>query len=209
VLPCHKKRAAGSNTEERRKDDMNANADEAIILLRPSKEARLETLMREYGEKILHLAYLMVKDRAIAEDITQEVFMKAYQAFDSFRGESSVKTWLYRIAMNESKKYLRSWSFRQIFSTLGQMRDEYMERVSYPDVESTVISNMNKEDIAEAVMSLSPSYRQIITLYYYEDLSIKEVAQVLGISEAVVRAKLHRARKQFKKRIEKEGSIWI
>lgn len=59
------------------------------------------------------------------------------------------------------------------------------------------------------VMSMSPQYREIITLHYYEDLSIQEVSHVLGVSEEAVRTKLSRARRQFKKLMEKEGTTWI
>ncbi|MGE5701573.1 MAG: sigma-70 family RNA polymerase sigma factor [Clostridia bacterium] len=164
--------------------------------------------MREYGDNILQLATMIVRDRGIAEDITQEVFIKAYKGLDSFRQESSAKTWLYRIAINESKKYLRSWSFRNIFSTLLPRNRPIAEPFDPKGADAVVLSNMSKADMAEQVMALSPQYRQVIVLHYYEDLSIKEVAQVLGVSEEVVRTKLHRARKQFKTLLEREGTEW-
>ncbi|HZG82701.1 MAG TPA: sigma-70 family RNA polymerase sigma factor, partial [Brevibacillus sp.] len=82
-------------------------ADQTLSL---TNEAVLEQMMRQYGEKILQLVYLIVKDRSMAEDITQEVFLKAFRSLHTFRADSNMKTWLYRIAINESKKYLRSWS---------------------------------------------------------------------------------------------------
>ncbi|NGQ94930.1 sigma-70 family RNA polymerase sigma factor [Brevibacillus sp. SYP-B805] len=80
--------------------------DETLALAL-TKEARLEIYMREYGEKILHMVYLMTKDRVTAEDITQETFVKVYRNMGSFRGESQIHTWIYRIAVNEAKKHLR------------------------------------------------------------------------------------------------------
>ncbi|MET3292962.1 UNVERIFIED_CONTAM: RNA polymerase sigma-70 factor (ECF subfamily) [Brevibacillus sp. OAP136] len=179
-------------------------ADKALHL---TKEAVLEQLMHEYGDKIIQLVYLIVKDRTMAEDITQEVFLKAFRDLHAFRGESSMKTWLYRIAINESKKYLRSWSFRQIFSTFK--KDDMPEEPEHEHVEATVIGNMTKVEMAERVMALSPQYRQVIVLHYYEDLTVKEIAHVLDITEELVRTKLHRARKQFKRLLEKEGLEWI
>ncbi|MGG3872590.1 sigma factor [Brevibacillus laterosporus] len=82
--------------------------EKAEIALTMSKETIFESLMHEYGPKILNMVYLMIKDQKIAEDITQETFMKAYMNWDYFRGESEPKTWLYRIAINETKKYVRS-----------------------------------------------------------------------------------------------------
>lgn len=178
--------------------------------LNMTKEATLEFMMREYGDRIIQLVYLIVKDRSMAEDITQEVFLKAFRGLNSFRGESNVKTWLYRIAINEAKKYLRSWSFRRIFSTFKK-EDVLHERYEQTEqrVEETVIGKMTKADMAERVMSLSPQYRQIILLHYYEDLTVKEIAQVLEVSAEAVRTKLHRARLKFKSMLEKEGLEWM
>jgi RNA polymerase sigma-70 factor (ECF subfamily) len=174
--------------------------------LRMTNEAVLEQLMREYGEKIIQLVYLIVKDRSMAEDITQEVFLKAFRGLRTFRAESNMKTWLYRIAINESNKYLRSWSFKHIFSTF--------KKADVPDceddehVEDAVIGKWTKEQVAERVMAMSPQYRQVIVLHYYEDLRIKEIAQVLNVTEEVVRTKLSRARKQFRALLEEEGLEW-
>ncbi|MFE1626870.1 sigma-70 family RNA polymerase sigma factor [Brevibacillus reuszeri] len=169
----------------------------------------LSALMNDYGDNIVQLTYLIVKDKGIAEDITQEVFLKAYRGLDQFRQESSVKTWLYRIAINESRKYLRSWSFRQIFSTYLSKKELGAEEVADTNVEAAVMQRLSKVQIAERVMMLSPLYRKVMILHYYEDLSIKEIAQVLDISEDAVRTQLHRARKHFRALCEKEGLEWM
>ncbi|MFM1654924.1 sigma-70 family RNA polymerase sigma factor [Brevibacillus sp. B_LB10_24] len=186
---------------------MYQDINQADRPLRLTKEAILEQLMRVYGDKIIQLAYLIVKDRNIAEDITQEVFLKAFRDLHTFRGESEIKTWLYRIAINESKKYLRSWSFRQIFSTFK--KESVPDEQNHERVEDVVIGKLTKEEMAERVMAMLPQYRQVIVLHYYEDLTIREIAQVLDISEELVRTKLHRARKQFKLLVEKEGLEWM
>jgi RNA polymerase sigma-70 factor (ECF subfamily) len=186
----------------------SAKANAAERSLQPTKDALLSTLMNDYGDKIVQLAYMIVKDRGIAEDITQEVFLKAYRSLDQFRHESSLKTWLYRIAINESRKYLRSWSFRQIFSTFVSTKETVPEQVAEGNVESSVFKQLDQVHIAEKVMLLSPLYRKVMVLHYYEDLSIKEVAQVLDISEDAVRTQLHRARKHFRALCEKEGLEW-
>ncbi|MFP3393209.1 sigma-70 family RNA polymerase sigma factor [Brevibacillus sp. SIMBA_040] len=169
----------------------------------------LSALMSDYGDNIVQLAYLIVKDKGIAEDITQEVFLKAYRGLDQFRQESSVKTWLYRIAINESRKYLRSWSFRQIFSTYLSKKELGPEKVADTNVEAAVMQRLSKVQIAERVMMLSPLYRKVMILHYFEDLSIKEIAHVLNISEDAVRTQLHRARKNFRALCEKEGLEWM
>lgn len=189
--------------------NVNTNTKKAEWTLQPTKDAMLSALMSDYGDNIVQLAYLIVKDKGIAEDITQEVFLKAFRGLDQFRQESSVKTWLYRIAINESRKYLRSWSFRQIFSTYLSKKELGPEKVADTNVEAAVMQRLSKVQIAERVMMLSPLYRKVMILHYYEDLSIKEIAHVLDISEDAVRTQLHRARKHFRALCEKEGLEWM
>ncbi|MGG4493256.1 sigma-70 family RNA polymerase sigma factor [Brevibacillus reuszeri] len=165
-----------------------------------TKEALFEEVMQAYLKKVLRLVYLIVKDRSNAEDITQEVFLKAYKNLGSFREESSMQTWIYRIAVNEAKKHLRSWSFRKLF---------YKPDVDAGIVEDTalaVILSEHRIRFARHVMELSSSYRQLIVLHYYEELSVEEVADILGISTGAVYTKLHRARQKLKERLEKEGA---
>ncbi|MGD8190764.1 sigma-70 family RNA polymerase sigma factor [Brevibacillus ginsengisoli] len=182
---------------------------EMNVTLQLSKEVVLESLMRDYGQQILQLVYLCIRDHTLAEDITQEVFLKAYKGLDHFRGESDVKTWLYRIAMNESKKYLRSWSFRNIFSTWLKEKDQKLEAVETVGVEQLVMGKLKQRTILRHVLNLPHQYRQIIVLYYYEELSGKQMAEILQISEEAVRQKLHRARRQLKQLLEQEGEAWI
>lgn len=174
-----------------------------------TREAMFESVMREYGQKTLQLVYLFVKDHSLAEDITQDVFLKAYKSLHAFRGDSDPKTWIYRIAVNEAKKYLRSWSFRNIFSTLATAYEERIGSKASGDVEQEVFDKIGKAEMVERVMSISPAYREVITLHYFEELSIKEIAYVLGVSDEVVRARLSRARKQLRKLMEQEGSTWM
>jgi len=157
--------------------------------------------MREYGTRILRLVYLFVKDRALAEDITQDVFVKVYRHLDSFRGDSDIHTWMYRIAVNECKGYLRSWSFRNIFP--GLLPEKTDER----PVEQTVMRRVERENIADLVLTLSRGYRQVIALHYYADMSVAQIADILNMKEGAVRTKLHRARLQLKALIEEEEGL--
>ncbi|GED67466.1 RNA polymerase subunit sigma [Brevibacillus reuszeri] len=165
-----------------------------------TKEALFEEVMQAYLKKVLRLVYLIVKDRSSAEDITQEVFLKAYKNLGSFREESSMQTWIYRIAVNEAKKHLRSWSFRKLFYKPD------VDAGIVEDTASAVILSEHRIRFARHVMELSSSYRQLIVLHYYEELSVEEVADILGISTGAVYTKLHRARQKLKERLEKEGA---
>ena len=83
--------------------------------LQPTEDAAFEQIMREYGTRVLRLVTFLVKERNAAEDITQDVFVKVYRNLPRFRGQSTMQTWIYRIAVNECKGYLRSWAFRKIW----------------------------------------------------------------------------------------------
>lgn len=109
-----------------------SNSETVPISLSMTQEANLKWLMQQYGEKVFHLVCLNVKNRTLAEDITQEVFIKAYRNLANFRGDGDIKHWLFKIAMNEVKKHFRSWSFRHIWATvderLGKLLDEWVVR---------------------------------------------------------------------------------
>ncbi|MGK5509637.1 sigma-70 family RNA polymerase sigma factor [Brevibacillus formosus] len=170
-----------------------------------NQEGMLKWLMEEYGEDMFHLAYMMVKDRALAEDITQDVFIKAYRHLGNFRGDGNIKHWLYKITMNETRKHFRSWSFRHIWTIVDEKLGSLMDRQAQDHVEAQIEHKANQEETFQFVMSLAPKYRQIVILHYYEDLSFKEISQILSVTQEVVRTRLHRAKKQLKELISKEG----
>ncbi|RAT98836.1 sigma-70 family RNA polymerase sigma factor [Brevibacillus sp. Leaf182] len=167
--------------------------------LTKTKEALFDEMIRDYLKKVLRLVYLMVKDRSLAEDITQEVFLLAYKNLGKFRQESSMQTWVYRIAVNEAKKHLRSWSFRHLFFK-SEVDIEVVE-----GAESAVLQNDLRTRFAHLVMKLPNSYRQLIVLHYYEELSVEEIAVILEMTTGAVYTKMHRARQKLKALMETEG----
>ncbi|NKQ22645.1 sigma-70 family RNA polymerase sigma factor [Brevibacillus laterosporus] len=174
--------------------------------LHETNEAIMERIMNEYGRRVVHLVYLIVKNRTSAEDIAQEVFVKVYRHLPSFRGESSIQTWIYRIAINEAKKHVRSWYVRNIFPSLF---GEYLHTQKEQDeTEPLVMKQVERKEFVQLVLKLPLSYRQVIVLHYYQDLSIEEVAHVLEASQGAVRNKLYRGRKKLKQLLEREGLSW-
>ena len=83
-----------------------AVTDESMLL---EREEIIDQLMQEYSDDILHLVYTYVKNRTTAEDLTQEIFLKCYEKLNQFNQQATLKTWVYRIASNNCKEYLRSW----------------------------------------------------------------------------------------------------
>jgi RNA polymerase sigma factor (sigma-70 family) len=167
-----------------------------------SKEERLEWLMNEYGNDVVRLAFTYVKHKQQSEDIAQEVFIKCYQNLDGFRNDSTYKTWLFRITINLCKDKLRSWSFKSIVFT----EFSFKKKSSYETPELELVSQESKRNISEKILSLPLKYREIIILYYYEELSYNQISDLLHISLPTIKSRLHRARAMLKKLLE--GSIY-
>ncbi|EFV74070.1 MULTISPECIES: sigma-70 family RNA polymerase sigma factor [Cytobacillus] len=164
----------------------------------------VEDLMIEYGSELASLAFSYVKDTAQAKDIVQNVFISCYQHLHSFKGDSSIKTWLYRITINQCKDYLKSSYIKRIFFL--QKMDNEMRSERDPEIE--LLSKDRKSQVENMVLSLSPKYKEVIFLYYYKDFSIKEISSILKISANTVKTRLKRGRELLKKVMEERGFEW-
>lgn len=167
-----------------------------------SKEHRLEWLMNEYGQSITRLAYTYTKQQQFAEDIAQDVFIKCYEKLDQFRYESSYKTWLYRITINLCKDRLKSWSFRNVFFT--EFFAKWSTSVESPEAE--LMKRESSQFISEKIISLPIKYREVIILYYYEELTYQQISELLNLNMPTVKSRLYRARLLLKEKLE-GGSI--
>lgn len=163
----------------------------------------IEKIIEEYGTNVMRLAYFYLKDRDMAEDVTQDVFLKIWQKVNGFRGDSSIKTWILRITVNLCKDRLRSWSWRK----LRLMGDEFWETLggSEPGPHLQAVTDERKEILVKAVLSLPVKYREVVVLHYYQGLLTREIAEVTGLKEATVRSRLARARAQLKVKLVQEG----
>lgn len=162
-----------------------------------SREEKLVWLMNEYGTDVARLAFTYTKQKQLSEDIAQEVFIKCYENLDNFRNESAYKTWLYRITVNLCKDKLRSWSFKnlvftEIFKTKSTSKSPEMELVGQEE----------KRIVSEKILSLPIKYREVIILYYYEEMSYTQISDLLQINLPTIKSRLHRARFLLKKLLE-------
>jgi RNA polymerase sigma factor (sigma-70 family) len=169
-----------------------------------SKEDQIIWLMEEYGDMVIRLAFTYVKQKQLAEDISQEVFISCYKSLTTFQNKSSYKTWIYRITVNKCKDLLRSWSFKNLFyhNVVGSLK------VLGTSTESKIIDKEEREAIFEKVLTLPIKLREVIILYYYEELTINEIAELLCIKPNTVKTRLHRGRSLLKNLFEKESFSW-
>lgn len=158
----------------------------------------LEEWMNAFGADVIHLAYTYVNNYHLAQDIAQDVFLRAFKNMDQYRGEGSVKTWLLAITANRAKDHLRSWAFRH------ELQDpDPLENVSSVETpETQVVERLVRDELWRTVFQLPLKYREVLVLYYRQELSQRDIAQALGITEESVRTRLHRGRQQLRKLLE-------
>ena len=154
------------------------------------KKALFQKMLEQEGDRLLRMCTLYLKDGNLAEDAVQESFLRAFQHMDEFRGQAAMATWLTRIAINVCKGYLRSpWHWRRLSSQVLEQRPA----PGMPETDDT---------LPGAVMALSRPYREVILLYYYQQLKAREIAEILHIPLSTVTVRLSRARRQLKEQLK-------
>jgi RNA polymerase sigma-70 factor (ECF subfamily) len=145
----------------------------------------------QYKSDLMRMSFAFLKDAALAEDAVQETFVKAYQAMASFRGDSSEKTWLMRIAINTCRNIRRDSWFR------------FVDRnVTLETLHMQVASNEDRA-LIKSVMSLPYKQREVVLLYYYQGLSFQEISETLDVAISTVSTRLKKAYERL--RCEMEG----
>lgn len=159
------------------------------------EEQKFQQVMQEHTDYLLRLAYLYVKDWPAAEDIVQDVFLKFYQKFEQFEERSSLKTYLAKMTINKCKDYLKSWRYRKQILTNSFSNETKKET-------NRIIEQDEKLELADAVLQLPLKYREVIIYYYFEELSVLEVSQILSISDNTVKTRLKKARALLKNQLK-------
>ena len=160
---------------------------------------RLEQFIYDHGDELLRLAYTYVKNKQAAEDIVQDVLLKAFEKQALFREEATYRTYLYRMTINRSYDYLRSWHYKN--TIMGEKIQHLLGRSTEQDMETQSENRL----LAKAVLSLPLKYREVIVLTYYLDYSSEEIGMLLNCSSATVRTRIARGRKKLKLVLKEDG----
>jgi RNA polymerase sigma-70 factor (ECF subfamily) len=183
-----------------------AIADEQFLIQRASRgdASAFETLVTTYEKGVYNLAFRLVGDREDAMDITQDVFLKAYQALPRFRGDSRFSTWIYRVCVNASLDHLRKKQKQPSYSLdepLAIKESSVTREVAdeSENVEDSVEIKFLSTDILRALRDLDPAHRAIILLCDVQGYSYQEIADILGLSMGTVKSRLHRARNMVRR----------
>jgi RNA polymerase sigma-70 factor (ECF subfamily) len=153
-------------------------------------------LYEEHSRPIYYLALRMLSDPTKAEDATHDIFLKAFRNMKQFRGESAVRTWLYRIAINHCRNILASWHHRTMVSNVDDAVWEQSASKTESPLRALETSELG-ERIQKTLDHLPEEYRLLLLLIADQELSYDEIGELTGQTADAVRGKLHRARKAF------------
>lgn len=160
-----------------------------------------EAIVRRWQHRVLSLAWRFCRDRATAEDMAQEVFLKVFRSLASFRGDSAFSTWLISIALNTFRSRLRAEG--QPLLSLDPDR----LFATAPGVLSGLEEHQRAEAVRRAVLTLPKRYRDAILVYYFEERDLAESARVLAVAEGTLKARLHRGRELLRRRCANLGPL--
>ena len=162
---------------------------------------KYEQVIDKYATGIKQVAYAYVKDKQVAEDITQETFLRCLTKGNRFKGEASIKTWLYRIAINLCKDHLKNAYNKRVI-----LNEEVTQTIAdtSPSAESIALDKEKKNDITDYILELPIQYREIVVLYYFKEFKVTEIAKTLNVSQNTVKTRLRRSRELLKEGMNRD-----
>ena len=180
-----------------------AETDEQLVRKSQDDDERaFGELVSRYESKVYSLALKMLRNPEDAEDVLQDTFLRAYRGIKSFKGNSTFSTWIYRITANSALMRLRK---RQLPTVSIDDADEREAPINIADWAPGPVEQMLNQEtqaaMTEAIEALPPEFRQVFVLRDVEELSNAEVAEILDLSVAAVKSRLHRARLKVRNRL--------
>ncbi|MCT2536533.1 sigma-70 family RNA polymerase sigma factor [Aquibacillus koreensis] len=177
---------------------METKVNSSIFLAsidRYTSEQKINELYEEYKNKVYRLALSYVKDTYLAEDLAHEILVKCYLKRDKFHGDCSFHSWMNRVAINHCLDFLRK-GYRHRDLLQEDLEIFHDEALTTP--ESEVLSNSERAELRCKLRQLPSKYEEVIILYYYKDMSLKEIELQLNIKLSTVKTRLFRAKKMLK-----------
>ena len=186
-----------------------------IERLKRGDEAAFETLVNERSGEIYGLLYRLTENGEEARDLTQETFLRAFQSIVHFRGESDLRTWIYRIAINQARNRWRWWRRRRRDVTVSLDAPEIgngrlglvstLRSKTAKDPEQDALESERERALKKALSSLKRVYREAVVLRDIEGFAYEEIATALDISVGTVKSRLARGRQELRRKLE--GSL--
>ncbi len=160
-----------------------------------SREERLTRMVEQHQGSLLVMCYAYLHERELAEDAVQETFLRAYKAMDTFRGDSAEKTWLTSIAINVCRNVRRSAWFTRVNRS-----------VTPEDLQTATWDHYDQEaaDLASAIQQLPDKLKEVILLYYYQEMTMPEIAKIVGVTPSMVSRRIKKAHAKLHDLLGKE-----
>jgi RNA polymerase sigma-70 factor (ECF subfamily) len=195
------------------------SAEETVFVLRlqANEDAASDELVRTFHTSLYQVAYRMLGDSGEASDAVQEIFLKVFRHIGNFRGDSALRTWIFRVAFSELLNRIRWWKRRRRYSTVSLDHDYSTSGmrtapIQLKDVRPTPdqqLESLEQEAaVQRALARLSADHRSILVLRDIEGFSYSEIADVLGVSIGTVKSRLARARADMKKELIRFLSVY-
>ncbi len=191
-----------SKPEEASEEESGPSDSELVLKSQQGDVRAFDELVERYHGKIYGLTYNMTSNREDAEDLTQEVFMKAFEALPRFQGKSSFYTWIYRIAVNKTINYRKKRNRKRALSL-----DQFDQDIKTDDVyhelttKGSPLRNISlselQEKLNEALQHLSEKHRTVVVMHDMQGIPHDDIAKVVGASVGTVRSRLFYARRQM------------
>ncbi|KAA9035829.1 sigma-70 family RNA polymerase sigma factor [Ginsengibacter hankyongi] len=166
-------------------------------------------LVERYKDMVFTLSLKMLKDRHEAEEAAQDTFYKIYKSLCKFNGDSKFSTWIYKITFNACLDRLKKNKRLQVITSLDESRE--MEATSVLNVLDSIEEKERRQMIRDCLQLLPGEESFLLTLYYFEEQSLEEIAKIIGINPNNVKIRLYRSRKKLtvlmKERLEPESTI--
>ncbi len=193
-----------ARTLERRQEDS------LLQRLRAEELAAFEEMIAHFERPVYSLCFRILGDAEEARDAAQETFLKVYRGLKGFRGESGLKTWIYRIAINQAMNQQRWWRRRHRDETVSldltrgdsELTIESSLRGTGASPEQMAISSERERRIMKALGEVKQEYRVVLILREIEDLSYEEIAETLAISIGTVKSRIARGREELRRRVK-------
>jgi RNA polymerase sigma-70 factor (ECF subfamily) len=191
------------------KRSMDARDDgELVEAALGNQPGAFRLIMQRHNQRLFRIARGVVRDDAVAEDVVQAAYLRAFQHLENFRAEASLSTWLHRIVMNEALSRLRTASRRPEVPL--QTNDQGADVLQFPkntvsdDPEKTMAQRQILRLVEEATDQLPDNFRLVFIARVIEEMSVEETAALLGIKPETVRTRLNRARNLLRKQIDRQ-----
>lgn len=198
----------GERTDPEKVDSTDPREVELLARARDGNTQAYSQLVEIHQDRIYGLIFRMVREQTLAEELTQDVFIKAFRNLSSFRGDARFSTWVYRIAVNVCHDQRESATARNRAKETSLDSPE-MSQVDFPAPRSRPDEAMESDEVAagfeNSLASLEPMYREAFLLRHQEGLNYGEIAQILGITISNAKVRVHRAREMVLEALRSRG----